>query len=1095
VVALVKKQRSNTLSRQQGVDYLKVLLRVRDLLTTLLGSSTTLLLLLELLAGQLAGRLDLLDVTEGIDLDLLLLHDNLLQVLLSVVVAGDNELTSIDRPLLNSDSVSELAVVGNNDHSTTKVLDGQGQSSERVTIQVVGGLVQDQQMGVEPHGGGKDDLDLLTTGKTANTAVGGELGIKSEITQVLLDLNSGQGAGPGTSLGSLLVVKGLKDLLETPLLELLTGNPGVVLIGAANELNLVLERALGLATSIEILDLDLLDLLVDLPLDELLHLGLLLGRDLASGLVDHLAILTVLVTPADVLVGGLVQVLLDVVEGVLGDVGDTNVGVLGDNTVGGDGLTGQDLDEGRLSGTVGSDDGNTRVEGDLARHVHDGQLGGAGVGKVNVLELDKGLILGLDTVQETGLGELEGDGRGRQLVVGLALGVLLNELGQVTLVLLELAGLVVDNTRADSVEESRVVGNDHGGDVGQGVKVVLQPGDVGNIQMVGGLVQKQDIGVHQHGTGQLELHLPTTGKGTDGLLLLLLVESNGLEHLNDGLLVEVLELLVVEDEGQDGEVSILSLEVVLDEDGTELIGRGEALELTIGNGAHEGRLSDTVGSAKTVTLTTTEVEAGLVQQNHTTVSEGELAVAEKLTLLNILNSGVGESVLGIVVNKVGVDLLSKGGNLGIGTDDSEVGGNGSDPGILLEVAGSDQLGAEGGDVGENGRGESVLLDESGLGLEDLEDLRGRDGVGNNDDLVLGTGLTTTDTDQSGTGTLGNTTELGRSTDLDHAVQTGQELRQELLGVSGVLDELAHVVDNDGGLTLDGGGALSKTTDQQGAHDGESGLLDSGDEGGGSKLVNAVGSLLGTVDASDQVGDGGHQIGVTDNVEAVSDGLGGLVTDLRLGIPHGLADNGDDIRESSRDLLRSRLGQTRQDVHSTDLGLPLGFLDGVEDDGQQETDSVSGGESHDSLGGNLGGLTDDDHLVRVELKDLGHLGDQEGLAGLAKGVGQGGESKESALTVGDGLLVLEEGREALDDGDRLDETLGLGEGGKRVGGDLALLGVLGLDDGINKWGRHIEDRGCVYRGKGGEWWQMSGMGRMRVDGVDAEVMPIPGIGCR
>jgi len=342
VVALVKKQRSNTLSRQQGVDYLKVLLRVRDLLTTLLGSSTTLLLLLELLAGQLAGRLDLLDVTEGIDLDLLLLHDNLLQVLLSVVVAGDNELTSIDRPLLNSDSVSELAVVGNNDHSTTKVLDGQGQSSERVTIQVVGGLVQDQQMGVEPHGGGKDDLDLLTTGKTANTAVGGELGIKSEITQVLLDLNSGQGAGPGTSLGSLLVVEGLEDLLETPLLKLLTGNPGVVLIGAANELNLVLERALGLATSIEILDLDLLDLLVDLPLDELLHLGLLLGRDLASGLVDHLAILTVLVTPADVLVGGLVQVLLDVVEGVLGDVGDTNVGVLGDNTVGGDGLTGQE---------------------------------------------------------------------------------------------------------------------------------------------------------------------------------------------------------------------------------------------------------------------------------------------------------------------------------------------------------------------------------------------------------------------------------------------------------------------------------------------------------------------------------------------------------------------------------------------------------------------------------------------------------------------------------------------------------------------------------------------------------------------------------
>ena len=32
---------------------------------------------------------------------------------------------------------------------------------------------------------------------------------------------------------------------------------------------------------------------------------------------------------------------------------------------------------------------------------------------------------------------------------------------------------------------------------------------------------------------------------------------------------------------------------------------------------------------------------------------------------------------------------------------------------------------------------------------------------------------------------------------------------------------------------------------------------------------------------------------------------------------------------------------------------------MEDDGQRETDGVSGGESHDSLGGNLGSLTDID----------------------------------------------------------------------------------------------------------------------------------------
>lgn len=86
-------------------------------------------------------------------------------------------------------------------------------------------------------------------------------------------------------------------------------------------------------------------------------------------------------------------------------------------------------------------------------------------------------------------------------------------------------------------------------------------------------------------------------------------------------------------------------------------------------------------------------------------------------------------------------------------------------------------------------------------------------------------------------------------------------------------------------------------------------------------------------------------------------------------------------------------------------VPLGLLDGVEDDGEQQADSISGGESHDRLGGDFGGLADDNHLIGVELKDLGHLGDKEGLHSLAKDGGQGTESKKTTLTVGDGLLVL------------------------------------------------------------------------------------------
>jgi len=159
--------------------------------------------------------------------------------------------------------------------------------------------------------------------------------------------------------------------------------------------------------------------------------------------------------------------------------------------------------------------------------------------------------------------------------------------------------------------------------------------------------------------------------------------------------------------------------------------------------------------------------------------------------------------------------------------------------------------------------------------------------------------------------------------------------------------------------------------------------------------------------------------------------------------------------------------------------PLRLLDGVEDDGQHKTDGVAGRQSHDSLGGNVGSLTDNDHLIRVELENLGHLGDQERLGGLTEDNGEGAKSEKSALTVGDGLLVLKQRGEALDDGDGLDETLGLGKSGKGVSGDLALLGGLGLDDGINKRGGHCEgDVDGVNDGEKGVANEWNGLGRRR-----------------
>ena len=89
--------------------------------------------------------------------------------------------------------------------------------------------------------------------------------------------------------------------------------------------------------------------------DLLLHQSLLLLGVLGGHLGEVLLVLARLEAPADVLVGSLLEVLLDVVEGVLRDVGVTHVGVTPDGTDVGLSLAGEELNEGGLTGTVGAE--------------------------------------------------------------------------------------------------------------------------------------------------------------------------------------------------------------------------------------------------------------------------------------------------------------------------------------------------------------------------------------------------------------------------------------------------------------------------------------------------------------------------------------------------------------------------------------------------------------------------------------------------------------------------------------------------------------------------------------------------------------------
>lgn len=104
-----------------------------------------------------------------------------------------------------------------------------------------------------------------------------------------------------------------------------------------------------------------------------------------------------------------------------------------------------------------------------------------------------------------------------------------------------------------------------------------------------GPTEQQDISLEQHGTRQRELHLPTTRQAANSARLPLLVEADAAERLDD-LLATSLDTLVAQDEGKDRGLLLGTIDIVLDVEGTDDVGGGEALDLAVGDSSHESGL-------------------------------------------------------------------------------------------------------------------------------------------------------------------------------------------------------------------------------------------------------------------------------------------------------------------------------------------------------------------------------------------------------------------------------------------------------------------------------------------------------------------------
>lgn len=923
----------------------------------LISHSVELLLLLTLLGQAGAGTLSL-----------------------DPVVARRSHLAVHDSPDFLSKIPGELSRVSNDDNTTLEGLDGLGKGTERITVKVVSRLIEDDQVRTLPRASGKDDLDTLATGQTTHTRVRNKLSVETEVGAVLLDLLADKGTELTTGKSLLLIDIG--NHLSVRGKDLGTGDPGVVGshhggpllvlhtdVLTKGERALVLVRVLELPTGVNTDNATL----GTLDLVDLVHgLLVLLGDDLV-GTIHGLTVLTSLETPLNVLGGSAVQVVVNVSESVLLNVGNTDVLVLVDVTRCGDKFTSQDVDESGLSGTIGTNDGNTRSERALEGDIGDLGLGSTGVLEGHVVDTDNGLSLSLDTLKETRLGELELHLGSTKLVVRTSRGHTLDEGIKVTTVTLELETLVVDNVLDDVVQELAVVGDDNGCARRAG-KVVLQPLDVLDVQVVGRLVKKQNIRLLEHSTSKGKLHLPTTRESGDGPGELLLDETELDKSLLDLILglgnADGLKLL--HGPLNDGLLSVGRVKIVLDVHSLDLVLLGETLDLLVVDGAHEGGLSGTVGTEETITLTTLQAKVSLVEQDLSTVSQVECAVAEILALLliglnGIRSSGAGESTLAKVLNEV-LGLL-------VANNDGKEGANVCLPVEGLVVLLINELTTDSTDVVDDG---AKLVEADAAGNNVLEvTSNGADVaiLGDLGDLAV---LNVTNTDKSVQSLLGLLTGLGVSQVVVVLLKRGHQLGQESRNNLGVLDELAHVVDDDSRLTLDGSLALNETTLKQGNHDGEGRLVDISDESGGTEQVNSLGDVLRLRDTLDELGNEALNILVGDEAaKSLHGGVSGLL-DLSLGIPHGTGNDRNQVGHAESELSRGALGEDLDQLEIGDLLGPLeSCLKRVNDVRNDGLDGVGVRSADDGLGSSLSSDLDGAHLVGNSVEGIGQKRDEVG----------------------------------------------------------------------------------------------------------------------
>mmetsp|Transcript_7567 Transcript_7567/g.13336 ORF Transcript_7567/g.13336 Transcript_7567/m.13336 type:complete len:351 (+) Transcript_7567:1031-2083(+) len=321
--------------------------------------------------------------------------------------------------------------------------------------------------------------------------------------------------------------------------------------------------------------------------------------------------------------------------------------------VGGLGITHNHFHQGSFTRTVGSNQTDTRTQRHLQVNVRQCVHIITGITVVDTLHLQKSLGGGTNALETTRIREDKFEICCGKLKVMFRLGLLLDEGGHLSGVVNKFAMwaplrtvLVVNDITAHLLQERRIVTYNQHGRIPQANQILLQPPHRLMIQVVRGFVHKQDIRIDKHSLRQSQFHLPPSGQFANGTLHHGIGELELLQHGPTFLLVlgGGLHQVIKDNLGLVHRIHIASRVDVL---GAQL--RRPSFQLAIVDGIHESGFTHTVLTHKSVAMTTTQSELGLVEEDLASVRQGEAKVGELLAAKLIL------LVRGIVVVLKGGD--------------------------------------------------------------------------------------------------------------------------------------------------------------------------------------------------------------------------------------------------------------------------------------------------------------------------------------------------------------------------------------------------------------------------------------------------------